>query len=336
MLKKIIPVLGLLLFQFNNVFAGPVPALKAAGRLADAAVPAASAPAPAPARAGSDVTADFTRALRAADQGLGEAEKAELRKCKVLLVRGFLTGAYVAPFEVFGRKINIGRYFSDQMEALRELGVEYSMADIDSVMSPGHNAAKLALEIRNSEKPVIIISHSDGGMYALQALVENPGLAGRVRGFIPLQAPFRGTPVADLIGGNRVLSAAMSKILGHFGGTMEALESLRPGERGGYQEANKGSVSDLVSRMNIISFASWKAEKHSRFDTLLEIPRDLMLERGLDNDGLVPVDSAILPGADYIKVEGVDHVVTVMSSDAIMKFDRRAFTRALLALLISR
>ncbi|MCX5792108.1 MAG: hypothetical protein NTY45_07820 [Elusimicrobia bacterium] len=336
MLKKIFPVLGLVLFQINYCFAAPRPALEAAGRMGEAAAGSVPVPATAPARAGRDLTEDYTRLLRAPDQGLGEVEKAELRKYKVLLVRGFLTGAYVEPFELFGRKINVGRYFKDQMAALDELGVEYALADIDSVMLPGHNAAKLAGEIRNCEKPVIIISHSDGGMYALQALVENPGLAARVRGFIPLQAPFNGTPVAVFVSGNRLLSAAMSKLLGHFGGTMAALESLKPDERGGYQRENSAAIAALVSRLNVLSFASWKAERHNRFDTLLEFSRDLMLRSGLDNDGLVPADSAVLAGSDYIKVEGVDHVVTVMSADSILKFDRRAFTRALLAMTISR
>ncbi|OIO01073.1 MAG: hypothetical protein AUJ51_09095 [Elusimicrobia bacterium CG1_02_56_21] len=331
-------MLKIILFSFclaaSNLtcsFAAPPSALESAGA-ASAFSPEAV---PAPVRAGRDLTAEFLNVRKSPGQGLEESKIAELRKCKVLLVRGFMTGGYVEPFEILGHKVWIGRYFNDQKEVLRDLGVDFSMVDIDSAMTPSHNAAKVALAIRGSEKPVIIISHSDGGMYVLQSLVENPELAVRVRGFIPLQAPFSGTPVADYVRGKKVFSAMMAALLGHFGGTLESLESMTLAERGGYQEANREAVGAIVSKLNIICFASWKAEKHHKLDTLLELPRDFMLKRGLNNDGLTPADSSILTGADYIKLEGADHVVTVMAADMVLEFDRRAFTRALLAMIIS-
>lgn len=336
MLKTIFIFLVSFLFRANSCFAAPEPALEAAGQLGFVTADISTEAIPAPARVGSDLTADYTRLRNTPGQGLGEKEITELRKCKVLLVRGFLTGGYVEPFEIFGKKIWIGRYFNDQMEELKALGVDFTMADIDSVMLPEHNAAKLAKEIRSSEKPVILISHSDGGMYVLQALIENPDLAPKVRGFISLQTPFRGSPVADYVKGNKTFSSAMKRLLGHFGGTIESLESLTPLKREGYQDSNRGAIGGVVSGLNMISFASWKPEKHMKFDTLLELPRDFMLKRGLDNDGLVPVESAILPGSDYIKLEGVDHTVPVMSADMILKFDRRSFTRTLLSMIISR
>ena len=70
--------------------------------------------------------------------------------------------------------------------------------------------------------------------------------------------------------------------------------------------------------------------------TKLLLPRDYMLRRGMDNDGLVPVESAVLPGSDYIKLRGVDHMVPVMDVDAVLKFDRRRFTKTLLLMIISR
>lgn len=336
MLKILLPFLGSVLFQFSYCFAAPLPAIEAAQRLSGGASDFPVAAASKPSRAGADLTEDYLSALKAPGQGLGKKEILELRKCKVLLVRGFMTGGYVEPFEIMGKKIWIGRYFNDQKEALKELGVDFSMADIDSVMPPAHNAAKVAAEIRAAGKPVIIISHSDGGMYALQALVENPDLAPLVRGFISLQTPFGGSPVADYVRSNKILSAAMSRILGHFGGTLEAFESLLPEKRDAFQQANLGAINAVVSRVNIISFASWKAEENGKLDTLLEIPRDFMLKKGFKNDGLVPLDSAILPGSDYIKAEDVDHVVPVMSTDLVLNFDRRAFTLALLGMIISR
>ncbi len=298
--------------------------------------PEAVAVASQPARSGRDLTGEFNLAWAGAGIMPGEKEVTELRKYKVLLVRGFMTGGYVHPFKFFGKKIYIGGYFNDQMKVLKALGVDYKMVDVDSAMLPAHNAKKVAREIEASDKPVIIISHSDGGMYVLEALVNYNDLLPKVRGFVPIQAPFLGTPIVDYIKRHAPLLAVMSKLLRHFGGTVDSLFSLSAGERSRFQDSNSGTIREIISRVNIISFASWKDEEEHKLDTLLEIPRDLMLKRGIANDGLTPVESAILPGSDYIKVSGVDHIVTVMNSDAVLKYDRVRLTRTLLLMIISK
>ena len=305
----------------------------AAGSQAAAIEPAAAS---IPARLGKDLSTDFKSAWDTADQKLGESEKAELRKYKVLLVRGFMTGGYVEPFSLFGKKIWVGRYFNDQMMVLKELGVDFSMVDIDSVMMPAHNAAKVAAEIRGSKKPVIIISHSDGGMYTLEALVENPDLAPRVRGFISLQTPFLGSPVADYVHANKFLASSMSGILGHFGGTLNSLTSLTRDERAAFQNNNRKSIARVVSSVRIISFASSKPDRHGEIDTLLEIPRNAMLDKGIENDGLVPTDSAILPGSDFVRFSGLDHIAPVMAEDMFLKFDRARLTKTLMLMLLDK
>lgn len=254
----------------------------------------------------------------------------------MLLVRGFLTGAYVQPINIFGKKIWTGPYFNDQIKLLKEMGVEFKVVDVDSTMPPAHNAEIAAKDIRDSDKPVIIISHSDGGMYVLQALTVHKDLLPRVRGFISLQAPFGGTPVAEYIKGHKYLSEAMAKLLGHFGGTIDSLLNLTPGERAMFQQSNRGPIREIISGVNMISFASWKEDEPNKLDTLLELPRDYMLKQGLANDGLVPVESAVLPGSDYIKLPGVDHMVTVMSEDTVLKFDRCRFTKTLLLMILNK
>lgn len=340
MLKTIFLALGFASSFLINPFSAAAQDTGAAAQLGLAAdrLPAvAEAPAPsAPARAGRDLTADFNSVWNAVDQKLGEGEKAELRKCKVLLVRGFMTGGYVEPFSLFGKKVWIGKYFNDQMKVLKELGVEYSMVDIDSVMTPSHNAAKVAAGIRGSEKPVIIISHSDGGMYALQALTENPALAPRVRGFISLQTPFLGSPVADYVLRNKTLAAAMSRTLGYFGGSLESLASLSQSERAAFQDRNTGGIRGIVSSVKVLSFATLKPDVPGKIDTLLGIPRDAMLKSGIENDGLVPTDSAILPGSDFIRLSGLDHIAPVMAEDMFVKFDRARMTKTLLLMILGK
>ncbi|HAH32611.1 MAG TPA: hypothetical protein DCL44_09900 [Elusimicrobia bacterium] len=339
-------LLVLTVFSLNAYCTGPDMAtesfkeLEQAGQIAalqgDSAASGTIPVAIKPARVGRDLTEEFRLTWDTIDLKLGESEKTELRKYKVLFVRGFLTGGYVQPISLFGKKVWTGPYFNDQISLLKELGVEFKMVDIDSTMPPAHNAKKTAKDIRDSDKPVIIISHSDGGMYVLQALTDNQDLLPNVRGFISLQTPFGGTPIAEYIKDNKYLSAAMAKILAHFGGTVDSLLNLTPEERNRLQESSRGTVREVVSKVNMISFASWKDNEPNKIDTLLELPRDYMLKQGLANDGLVPLESAILPGSDYIKLPGVDHMVPVMAADKMLKFDRRRFTKTLLLMIISK
>ncbi len=298
-------------------------------------VPAANPAAPVPLETlpGKDLTAQFDLAW-AANRAPSGKELAELRKCKVLLVRGFMTGGYVKPIIILGKKVEVGGYFRDQMRALEELGVEFTLVDVDSVMPPAHNAKKVAAEIAASAKPVILISHSDGGMYVLQALVENKKLLPQVRAFIPLQAPFLGSPVADYVKRHAPLLASMTKLLSHFGGTVDSLNSLGTVERDQYQRDNTAAIREIISGVKVISVAACKDEEKDRLDTLLELPRDLLLGMGLASDGLVPVQSAILPGSDYVKLAGVDHIVSVMRTDSILKFDRSRLTKTLLLMTL--
>ena len=54
----------------------------------------------------------------------------------------------------------------------------------------------------------------------------------------------------------------MATLLKNFGGTMDSLLNLTPGERNRFRESNRGAVRETVSRINMISFASWKDNKH--------------------------------------------------------------------------
>jgi len=296
--------------------------------------PGASAIPFSPEGKGRDLTGDFNLIWSGAGLMPGEREIAELRKCKVLLVRGFMTGGYVTSTNFLGMRM--GAYFQDQMKVLKAIGVDYEISDIDSVMSPAHNAAKVAREIEASDKPVIIISHSDGGMYVIEALMKNRGLLSKVRGFISLQTPFRGSPVADYVRENSILMGFMSKLLRHFGGTVDSLFSLGSEERNRFQDSNQAAIREIIAKVKIISFASWKAEEKHKMDTMLEIPRDFMLKSGIASDGLVPVESAILPGSDYVAIFGIDHIVSVMNNDSVLKCDRARLTRTLLLMILSK
>ncbi|MFB3102862.1 MAG: hypothetical protein ACE1ZV_06315, partial [Alphaproteobacteria bacterium] len=61
-----------------------------------------------------------------------------------------------------------------------------------------------------------------------------------------------------------------------------------------------------------------------------------MKQQGWENDGLVPLDSAILPGARYIIVPGLDHTDTVAKKSILGNpIDRVLLWKTLLYLALS-
>ncbi|MCX5793115.1 MAG: tyrosine-protein phosphatase, partial [Elusimicrobia bacterium] len=60
-----------------------------------------------------------------------------------------------------------------------------------------------------------------------------------------------------------------------------------------------------------------------------------MLTWGIKSDGLVPVDSELLPGASQIAVEGLDHLATVLKVDKPV-FNRVYFLKTLLTMLMEK
>ena len=98
------------------------------------------------------------------------------------------------------------------MASLRPIGVDYMAnqlawlrrhrrrrragAAADRARRIAGNAARIAAAIEASPRPVLIVAHSKGGLEALAALL-TPGIAPRCHGFLALQSPFRGSPVAD-------------------------------------------------------------------------------------------------------------------------------------------
>jgi hypothetical protein len=145
-----------------------------------------------------------------------------------------------------------------------------------------------------------------------------------------------GSPVADYVKENSVLMGFMSRLLRHFGGTVDSLFSLGSSERSRFQDSKQEAIREVIAGVKIISFASWKAEEKHKMDTMLELPRDFMLKSGIANDGLVPVESAILPGSDYVTIFGIDHIVSVMNNDSVLKCDRARLTKTLLLMIISK
>ncbi|MDH3287557.1 MAG: hypothetical protein OEP48_07525 [Betaproteobacteria bacterium] len=269
---------------------------------------------------GVDLTRQFLDAY-GSDCAFGAAHVEVLRRHKVLLVPGYFGNLFPT-------------YFADQLRWLASIGVEREKVAVRSRRSVAINAPIVAAAIRESARPVILITHSKGSVDALEALRAESSLRTKVKGWVSLQGVFFGSPVANkLLDGSLLDPMVSTVILGFFGGTKESAQSLTTGASLAYYRDHATAIGRLVREVPAIAFASALDDTPgAHTQTLLEIPRELMLREGIRSDGLVPIDAAVLPGMDFVKVSGVDHIAPVMP--ALHRFDRVRMTKALLLLAL--
>jgi hypothetical protein len=269
-----------------------------------------------PAAAGLDLTPAYLDAYRSGC-AFGAAHAALLRRHKVLLVPGYFGDVDPA-------------YFADHLKWLGSLGVERERIRVSSRNSVAVNAPIVAAAIRGSAKPVLLITHSKGSVDALEALRADPTLRAKVKGWISLQGAFLGSPLADMMLDGSLLDPVVAiAILEFLGGSRASAQGLTTKASRAYANEHAAAIEALLRELPAIAFASaLDGAPGKRARTNLDIPYVLMSRLGIRSDGLVPVDAAVLPGMDFVRIAGVDHIATVMP--ALEPFDRVRMTKALL------
>lgn len=124
-------------------------------------------------------------------------------------------------------------------------------AGFDSSDSVEHNAEAIAAYLQGvTDHVVVIVSHSKGGLDTLHALIEHPELIDEpVVGWVALQGPFYGSPVAS------VAPSLGDLILTQLGGG-PALSDLSPDVREAYMSDHATAVADLGAAIPVLSCSS--------------------------------------------------------------------------------
>jgi hypothetical protein len=285
---------------------------------------------------GEDLSDEFEMFSSLPDFYLTQKNVDALKDYRVIFVPGLLSDFHKT-IVIYGREIRRGTYFLDHKRWLDSQGIEYSVAPISSQATPEENAVAVSSAVTASDKPVIIIAHSKGGIDSLEALAGDPKLRGKVAAFIALQTPFLGSPVADWFATSPARESIARWLLNVTGGTKKTLISLTTPHRRLWYLRHREAIAQLAQGTKIFCVATWKEPEHGNgLDTKFSIPRDMMIKNGFpQNDGLVPVQSAILPEADFVVLAQADHQVTVMDS-GMRPFDRTDFMKALMLLTLER
>ena len=274
---------------------------------------------------GRNVTTEFRERFANIDKYCTEDRKEALKPYNVIIVHGLLgeVGLKFTGFlNTFSREQTCIDYFKDQRRAVEEFGVEPNIPGFKSA-SIDRSGTKIAQAIADSDRPVVLISHSKGGIDTLDALLklQKQGKLNKVAGWISIQGCFYGSPDADSVENSKFRKPFSFVALKCLGANWDAVRDLTTTSSAAYHETHRDEIASVLHTVPTICFASWtdKADKND--------PEH-------KSDGCVPLRSAVLPNTDYIAKSGVTHGMTVIRSSE--KFDRERFTKVLLTMLVDK
>ncbi len=268
-------------------------------------------------------------------------EISELQKYKILLIPGVLAQSFISnSHNQIKLNVLFDDAFKEQTNLFENLNIDYEFLKLESENSPEKNAKVIIEAIELSKTPVIIYSHSKGGLDVLEALRENPKLMNKIHGWATIQSPFWGAPVATGFNGNTVLRNTSTRLFEWMGGDAGGMTSLTIEERNVYMNSSeiKNLLTQINSKMRYINFASFKTNTFG-LDTPLELFRNYTDLMSGKNDGVVPLDSALMTkhgiDIDYIIESEVDHLMTMTRFRLDNKqYNQQAHTIAILKMLL--
>lgn len=196
------------------------------------------------------------------------------------------------------------------------------------------------LEAAGVGRRFILIGHSQGGLDAryLASTLEDD----RVAAIVSIGTPHRGTPIADLgvglLEGVPGLSWAVDAAIDLFAQLIGLGEAEFTAQVSDLSEAAAADFNAAVPDVEGVYMASWAGRTCARIDvecrlendneiadTVFDLTTLVLNEVAGDNDGLIPVDSAIW--GDFQGVLPADHIDQVGLTDPLTTapLDHRAF-----------
>lgn len=284
--------------------------------------------------AGLEKTAKLAPFFRGGQLDTARAEAAfkgvshRIRASRILFVPALLSGIALK-----ASRLRLVEYLTHQVRQLKEEGFDAEIAEIDTGAPVVANGALLARILAEHHCPTWIVTHSKGGLDTLEALVAHPEVRRFVDGWIAVQAPFQGSPIADVVCTTpkaRRIGGAALKLLG---ADSEAIFDLTTLRRARYLDDHAGEIARLLGDVPVMCVGtatskgllpSWPTIKW-------------MEERGLRNDALVPITSTILPGAHYVLLDGLGHgEVATKHLLSRRKYEQIDLLKILFALMLER
>ncbi|MGB0625080.1 MAG: hypothetical protein ACPGQ5_00760 [Alphaproteobacteria bacterium] len=252
---------------------------------------------------------------------------------RVLFVPSYLSDA-VIPSVRLGD--NLG-YMAGIYSWLAEEGIEAEIADIETEDTVAANADRLERIVGSGTGAVCFVTHSKGGLDVLEYLRRaSPDTRARVACWIAMQAPFKGSPVADLARDTPGVPEVLDAVLAVLGGRGASLLDLTTAIRARYIEEHRAELAAVFATVPTLCVATYVRDPGSftrptswSFPTLV-----WMHYSRVPSDGLVPVRSAVDICPRSVMFEGVDHT-GIVSPGVAAPIDQTALMRLLFYLALS-
>ena len=277
-----------------------------------------------------------------------EKEAVNFKDYKIIFLRGIFNN-FVSNLAQTLTRLGIplppGKYepLVNDIKLLRSFGIDASLAPTKTEEAAYKNGLILARTIEKSDKPVIIISHSKGGVDALYGLTFYSHIHHKVAGWINLQAPIHGTRLADYFLGNKSLYSPLKFLLeGIMGGETKAFEDLTISNMEKFHRINKKKIAMIVKAFPVLSVGSKfdispvgldlfkPLNQRSAFEIL---NRALIELGGGPNDGFTAITKTCLKGDYCLILDNIDHASLVVSLEPFHTLDLNKRTKIILSLL---
>ena len=269
-----------------------------------------------------------------------QADKAEaafarvahrIRASRILFVPAVLSGIALK-----ASRVRLVEYLTHQVRQLKDEGFAAEIADVDTGASVAENGERLARILAEHHCPTWIVSHSKGGLDTLEALVAHPEVERFVDGWIAFQAPFQGSPLADVASGSGRARKISRMALRLLGADLQAIVDLRTDRRGHYMDRHAARIAEIVRDVPILCVGTVAGTKAMWPSARWPTAR-WMEGFGLKSDGMVPVNSTILPGARFVGLRGLGHgEVATHHVFSRHRFEHVDLLKALFALMLTQ
>ncbi len=251
---------------------------------------------------------------------------------RVIFVPSYLSDA-VIPTVRLGNDLG---YMAGIYNWLADEGIDAEIADVETEDTVAANADRFVEIVGEGTSPICFVTHSKGGLdvmeYLRRATAEQRA---RVQCWVAMQAPFGGSPVADLARDVSGFPELMDVVLSVLGGRGDSLIDLTTTAREAYLQSNKSEIRAVLETVPMLCVATYVADPADfarptswSYPTLI-----WMHDNGVPSDGLVPVRSAVEICPQSVTLEGLDHT-GIVSPGLIAPIDQTALMRLMFYLTL--
>lgn len=197
------------------------------------------------------------------------------------------------------------KHMEDNIKLLESLGLDIIRLNINTGGTVKENAREIKDIIiehhRNGGSKIVLIGHSKGAIDAATAISKYK-LYKYVKGLILMQAPWAGTLIAEETGIMRHLSNFATMITGT---NKQALEDLSYENR---RKTIKKYPLD-ITKLKVLCVASSIGDVKS----ISQLPATILKRKyGVETDGIVGFEDAVIPGCDYVIIDKMAHSDSVL------------------------